>query len=563
MAGAQTGEQSKGFHSRARSLMSASDRSGRSGTSFFRQPFAPILTTFAVCAIVVMTITWLSAGPTIISTVWLASGLAVAVWLRGGRGLSYDLAFGGMTALALMTGEILVGNPPDRAIIFAGLNFLEIVLALVIIRRFLPRLDVGTVKGQMRLLCCVFVATLPSAVLCAFMLRHGALDGPIAGMKMWWLGHGIGTVLFAAAGLAFSAATIKQLKSPRALIEFVVFMAALVALALYTFSDQGRPLGFIILPVLLLIAVRLGVVGTAIALVVVTVIAVKGTVADFGPFSGMDLDDRLEMVQMLILFGYAPVLIVAALLQERDSLAERARHGRIKAEQASVAKSRLLANVAHEIKSPVSGMIGIAEMWSSGHLGKVDQTQVEMAQMMVRTGRQIEALSHDLLDVAKAESGAVRIELRAVDVHGALHDAAAGLKLMPEAQGLEISVIEGEMGLMVMADSQRLAQILANLGSNAAKYGRAGGKVRLRSVRLNDETVRLLVEDDGPGLTPEKQAQLFEPFNRLGLERSSIEGHGIGLALSKRLAELQGGQMGVISQVGEGAAFWLDLPLVK
>ena len=563
MAGAVESGDGKGFHSRARALMTASDRSGQSGASFFRQPFAPILTTLAVCALVVLTVTWLSAGPTVISTVWLAGGLAVAVWLRCGRGLSYDLAFGGMIALALMTGEILVGNPPDRAVMFAGLNFLEIVMALVIIRRFLPGLDVGTVKGQVRLLCCVFVATLPSAVLCAFLLRHGALDGPLAGMKMWWLGHGIGTVLIAAAGLAFNASTIKQIKTPCVLIEFVVFMAALIAISTYTFTQQGQPLSFIIMPIILFIAVRLGVVGTAIALVVLTVIAVKGTVADVGPYSGLDLDDRLEMVQMLILFAFAPVLIVAALLQERDALAERARHGRIKAEQASVAKSRLLANVAHEIKSPVSGMIGIAEMWSSGHLGKVDQTQVEMAQMMVRTGRQIEALSHDLLDVAKAESGAVRIEFRKVDVHGALHDAAAGLKLMPEAQGLVISVIEGEMGLMVLADSQRLAQILANLGSNAAKYGRAGGKVRLRSERVSDQTVRLSVEDDGPGLTPEKQAQLFEPFNRLGLERSTIEGHGIGLALSKRLAELQGGQMGVISQVGQGAVFWLDIPLVK
>lgn len=541
---------------------SAADRHARAGTSFFRHPFAPVLTAFAVCALAVLAIKVLTAGPTVISTVWLASGLAIAVWLRCGRGLAYDVAFGGMTAFALMTGELLVGNPPDRAILFAGLSFLEIVLAVMILRRFQPRLEIGTVAGQVRLLLCIIVATLPSAVLCAFLLRHGALDGPLAGMRMWWLGHSLGSVLMAAAGLAVTGRTLAHMKSPRKVAEFVVLMATLVVAALFVFGPQSMATGFLILPILLMFAVRLGVVGTAVALTVLTAIAIKGTVAGMGPYYNMELDDRLGMVQMLILLGYAPALIVAGLLHERDAMAERARQGRIKAEQASVAKSRLLANVAHEIKSPIGGIIGIAEMWASGHLGKVDHAQIDMAQMMVRTARQIEALSHDLLDVAKAESGAVRIELRNTDVYGVLEDAASGLRLLPEAQGLEISVIEEERGLMVRADSQRLAQILANLGSNAAKYGRSGGTVRFRASRAGDHTIRLSVEDDGPGLTEEKQAQLFEPFNRLGLERSTIEGHGIGLALSKRLAELQEGQMGVISAVGEGAAFWIDLPEV-
>jgi len=537
----------------------SAERLARSGTAFFRHPFAPVLTAVSVCLVVVLAVRTLSGGPTVISTLWLASGLAIVVWLRAGRGLAYDLTFGGMIACALMTGEMLLGNPPDRAVIFMGLALLEIVLSVLLLRRFLPQMDVGSVKAQMRLAFCIFAGTLPSAVLCIFLLRHGALDGPLAGMRMWWMGHAMGSLLVVAAGLPMRRSTLAILRSPAKLVEFVFLMALMIVAATFVFASKQQPWGFAILPIMLLIAVRMGVIGSAISLCVLAVIGIKGAVAGFGPYYELELSHRLAMMQMLMMFGYAPALIVAALLNERDTLARRARMGRIKAEQSSVAKSRLLANVAHEIKSPIGGVIGIAEMWASGHLGKVEPAQVEMAQMLVRTGRQIEALSHDLLDVAQAESGAVRIELRPTDVHGAMHDAANALKLLPEAAGLKIEVIEAERGLMVLADSQRLAQILGNLGSNAAKYGRTGGFVRFRIARANSAYIRLYVEDGGQGLSAEKQAQLFEPFNRLGLERSSIEGHGIGLALSKRLAELQNGQMGVVSVQGHGASFWIEL----
>jgi len=99
----------------------------------------------------------------------------------------------------------------------------------------------------------------------------------------------------------------------------------------------------------------------------------------------------------------------------------------VRAERASEAKSRLLANVAHEIKSPVGGVIGIGELWKSGQLGPITETQTEMAEMLVKTARQVEALTHDLLDVARAESGAVKLDLRPTDVPGILEDGENGL----------------------------------------------------------------------------------------------------------------------------------------
>jgi signal transduction histidine kinase len=337
-------------------------------------------------------------------------------------------------------------------------------------------------------------------------------------------------------------------------------LSLLTASCVAIFTGQSLPIAFAIMPLLLLIAVRLRMLGVTAALVIITVLAVGGSMAGHGPYAGtLDGPDRAMMAQLLVLFGYLPIMLVAALLEERDRLSDRAKLGQVRAERATEAKSRLLANVAHEIKSPVGGIIGIGELWKTGQLGPVTPTQAEMADMLVKTARQVETLAHDLLDVARAESGAVKVELRPTDVPGVLEDIRRATTLRPEAAGVRLEVLTEGDGLIALADSQRLSQVVANLASNAVKYGGEGGSVILRACRVHDG-VRIEVIDRGPGLTSEKQTQLFEPFNRLGLERSTVEGHGIGLAIARRLIELQGGSIGVISAPGEGATFWLELP---
>lgn len=536
------------------------DRHAPANLTFFQRPFALVATVGALCLLVVLSVRFMAAGPGIISTLWVTSGVAVLTWLKAGRGIRYDFAFGALIFMALMAGELILGNTPNRAIIFVALNLFEIVVCVLILRHVFPKLDVHSVNGQVKLLVTAFCAVLPSALLCGVLLKHGASDGYLGGVRMWFLGHGIGLLVVLATGLAFQRSVLLFAQPVRRVLDALICFGLLIASCLVVFGPAKLMLAFVLLPVMLVMAVRFRVAGTAVGLLIISVIAIKGTMAGMGPYHDLSVGHALGMIQIMILLGYGPALIVAALLDERDGLAERARLGRQKAEMASAAKSRLLANVAHEIKSPVGGIIGIAEMWGSGHLGEVTPAQKDMAEMMVRTGRQIEALSHDLLDVSQAESGAVRIEVRPTDVAGALADVSKTLGLMPEAAGLTLQVSEVEPGLKVLADSQRLAQVLSNLGSNAVKYGRSGGFVRFSAVRVTSGCIRLIVEDGGPGLTPEKKAQLFEPFNRLGLERSAIEGHGIGLALSKRLVELQDGQMGVDSEAGQGAAFWVELP---
>ncbi|MBA4803919.1 MAG: MASE1 domain-containing protein [Brevundimonas sp.] len=524
-----------------------------------RQPLAPVFTAMAVMVLTVLSLTFARSAD-MVAALWGSAGLAVAVWLRTSRGPLYDLSFGGLVALGLAAGNLLAGNSTATTAMFTVANMLDIYAAVLLARRFAPTLNLATVRGAGRfLLAAGAVAPLPAAVFVGGMLwwMNGADFFEAA--QTWWFGHALSIAVIGSFGLAVTRRELVRLRSPARLVEAAVLLTILAVICVGVFLRSTAPLAFLVLPMLLLITVRFRVIGATAALVLITILAVGGSMHGLGPYGGYVGPERAMMAQLLVLLGYLPMLVVAALLEERDRLSDRARAGQARAESASEAKSRLLANVAHEIKSPVGGIIGIGELWKTGQLGPVSATQQEMADMLVRTARQVEALAHDLLDVARAESGAVRVELRPTDVSGVLDDVRRATALRPEAEGVRLDVVcEGD-GLVALADSQRLAQVVSNLASNAVKYGGEGGLVVLRARRIHDG-VRIEVVDRGPGLSAEKQAQLFEPFNRLGLERSAVEGHGIGLALAKRLVELQRGTIGVESTPGQGATFWVELP---
>ncbi|MDI1326023.1 MAG: ATP-binding protein [Brevundimonas sp.] len=528
-------------------------------TSGVGPPLAPIFTAMAVMVLVVLAITFArSAG--VVAALWGAGGLAVAVWLRTSRGPLYDLSFGALIAMGIAAGELLAGNSTPLTLIFTVANMLEIYVCVLLARRFAPTLNLASVQGACRFLVSAAVlGPFPAALFAGLMLWWTNGANFLDTVQTWWFGHALGVAVLSSFGLALTRREIVRFRAPARAVEAVVLLGLLTALCLTVFT-QDLPIGFVTMPLLLLIAVRLRMLGVTAALVIISILAVGSSMRGIGPY-GMAFQgpDRAMMAQLLILFGYLPIMLVAALLEERDRLSDRAKAGQARAERASEAKSRLLANVAHEIKSPVGGVIGIGELWKTGQLGPVTTTQVEMAEMLVKTARQVEALAHDLLDVARAESGAVKVELRPTDVPGVLEDVKRAVALRPESQGVRLEVVSEGDGLIALADSQRLTQVISNLASNAVKYGGAGGVVIFRASRIYDG-VRIEVSDRGPGLSPEKQAQLFEPFNRLGLERSTVEGHGIGLALAKRLVELQGGSIGVTSTAGEGAVFWVEMP---
>jgi signal transduction histidine kinase len=525
----------------------------------FSQPLVPLATVGVVLIMTVFSIQFGRSSDGVV-VMWMANAVAAAVWLRTGRGASFDLCFGALMAVAVASGEFLSGHTPMNTAMLTAVNLFEMVAAVILVRRFSPDLTMQTVRSTLRLIALVaVVAPLIGATAGAvvFSVIRGAplLDS----FQVWWFGHSLAMMLVVPLILSINRRSLAILGQPLRVLEWAVLLGVLFAVAYARYFHGVILVTFFLNMLLVVIAARLRMAGIAVAILGVAIITfaamLHGQPVTAEPASAM----RILTAQLMLISITLPFMLVAALLSERDGLSARARAGQKRAELASEAKSRLLANVAHEIKSPVGGVIGIGELWSSGQLGPVTATQKEMAEMLVKTARQVEALAHDLLDVARAESGAVKVELRPTDAPGLVEDIRRATALRPEAQNIRLDVIREGDGLVALADSQRLSQVIDNLATNAVKYGGSGGVVTFRVSRVF-EGVRIEVIDKGPGLSAEKQTQLFEPFNRLGLERSTVEGHGIGLALAKRLIELQGGVIGVDSAPGQGATFWVELP---
>jgi len=227
------------------------------------------------------------------------------------------------------------------------------------------------------------------------------------------------------------------------------------------------------------------------------------------------------------------------------------------AERANQAKSDFLSSMSHELRTPMNAIIGFAQMleYDAG----LNADQRDNAHEILKASRHLLDLINEVLDLAKIESGRIDLSLEPVELAALVADCQQLIQPLARASGVSFSV-EPACGATVRADRVRLKQALLNLMSNAVKYNREGGTIRLRAARVADGRVRIAVADSGIGIAAERMAELFQPFNRLAAEISGIEGTGIGLTITRRLVELMGGAVGAESQLGVGSTFWIDLP---
>ena len=235
-------------------------------------------------------------------------------------------------------------------------------------------------------------------------------------------------------------------------------------------------------------------------------------------------------------------------------------NAKLVAETANHAKSDFLSSMSHELRSPLNAILGFAQLMEASsppptptQKGRIDQ--------ILQAGWYLLELVNEILNLTLVESGKLSLALEPVSLSKVLFDCQVMIESQAQKNDIRISFPKFDGPCFVMADRIYLKQVLTNLLSNAIKYNRLGGTVEVRCSVNTPGRAHISVQDTGQGLSANKLAQLFQPFNRLGQEAGSVEGTGIGLVVSKRLIELMGGVIGVQSTLGMGSVFWFEMNL--
>jgi len=246
-------------------------------------------------------------------------------------------------------------------------------------------------------------------------------------------------------------------------------------------------------------------------------------------------------------------------LRDKNTELEAARAA---ADKANQAKSEFLSGMSHELRSPLNAILGFAQLMESGTPLPTVSQKASIDQIL-RAGWYLLDLINQVLDLALIESGRMSLSREPVSLPEVLQDCQT--LMAPLALKKDVALHFGQLAspCFVSADSTRLKQVVINLLSNAIKYNRRGGSVTVTCSERTVGRLRISVQDTGDGLTADKMAHLFQPFNRLGKEDSDEQGTGIGLVVSKRLVEQMGGELGVISTVGVGSVFWVEVALIS
>lgn len=242
-------------------------------------------------------------------------------------------------------------------------------------------------------------------------------------------------------------------------------------------------------------------------------------------------------------------------LRETNSELESARSA---AEKANQAKSNFISGISHELQNPLSAILGFAELLQRT-VPPPSVRQGESIAHILDAGRHLLKLINEILDLAMIESGKMALSLESVPLSAVLDECEVMMELQAQKRAIRMTFPVFDKPLFVKADRTRLKQIIINLLSNAIKYNKEKGTVVVDCNVKDNNIIRLSVRDSGTGLSPENIAQLFQSFNRLGQGAGDVTGTGIGLVVTKQIAEQMGGALGVESTVGVGSTFWCDL----
>jgi signal transduction histidine kinase len=500
------------------------------------------------------------------SLVWAPTGIALAAVLLAGRRIWPGIFVGALVA------NLLTGAPWLAAAGIATGNTLEAVVGAYALSRVAGfRLSLDRLRDVLALI--VLAAALSTMISATIGVATLYTAGLVQQSKLaetwrtWWVGDAIGALLIAPAILVW-AKRPRVHPSPRGLLEVAILTLGVVLASLVVFfapiRNGGGPLGeaYVFFPLLMWAAIRFGQRGSVTATVVVSAIAVIGTVLGRGPFILPTLHENLLTLQTFMGITGATFLVLGASVSERERYEEELRAARDIATAANSAKAGFLAVMSHELRTPLNAIAGYAEILSLGVDGPLTQKQNEAIARIRSNQQHLLSLIDDVLNFAKIEAGSTSIASEPVLICDLLDSLEPVLR--PDLARRELTFVWNgcDRALAAQADPVRLRQILLNVLGNAIKFTPPHGRIELSAARIADK-ISICVSDTGIGIPADKIARVFEPFFQVqsGTTRE-YAGVGLGLAISRDFARAMGGEIEVESAQEEGCVVTIELAVL-
>jgi signal transduction histidine kinase len=486
------------------------------------------------------------------SPVWPATAFGLCLMLRLSRSRADDTAMLLAMLAAGVGANILGGADAITTAGFSVINILDMLAGLVAVRSLAaPR--VTTWRTVLRFAVAAAISpALFGAIFAGVLVAMAGGDGLLAGGQ-WFLANFLGVCILFPLGMTLSLRQLAKLGLRRRRGEALMVLGFVVASALLAFHASTYPLQFLVLAAIIMAGVRFRLMGAGAALSVVVVVALGGA----GAYRENLL--AVEMLQLFFAIGSIASVRAALLMNERDMHIAIIERRRRRAVRASRFKSQLLAHVSHEVRTPLSAVIGFSGMLETGALSA--ERAPEFASIIVHNGELLQRLHDDLLDLSRAEAGALLITPERVKVAETVFACVGGIRLDTALGGKNLVIDPIAEELAVEADPVRLAQIINNLIANAYKYGDNFSPIRVSAAATKDGFGRIEIVNAGPGIPPEEHDSVFRPFSRAQNVGRSVPGAGLGLSIAKLLVEMQGGRIDFESAPGQTTRFWVDLPL--
>ncbi|MCP4698259.1 MAG: PAS domain S-box protein, partial [Gammaproteobacteria bacterium] len=236
----------------------------------------------------------------------------------------------------------------------------------------------------------------------------------------------------------------------------------------------------------------------------------------------------------------------------------------LRLKEANLAKARFLSSMSHELRTPLNGILGFTDLLNRQYFGSLNEKQLNYVGQIDSSGKHLLALINDLLDMAKIDAGAMELERGDVSIEDFINATVAMMSSQFKKKNIKLKTLIDPALPIISGDVRKCKQIMFNLFSNAIKYTHKGGQVEVRAAKINLVQAKIEVRDTGIGIAEHELDNIFSEFHQADHVRDEqLGGTGIGLALTRRLVELHGGEIGVDSEPGSGSNFWFTLPIRK